>query len=174
MFDGQSSGIAANKVLDFQSLSQIVKNIRLSLPEERIVLTTGCFDIIHVGHLRYLKLSRNQGDFLIVGVNSDTSVKTLKGENRPLFPENERAELVSAFECVSIVCLFDDNISLIEAVKPDIFVMSTTSTNSQTPDKRTTEKDLVISYRGEVKIFGSMYDSSTSEMISRFTKFPPQ
>ncbi len=89
---------------------------------DKIVFTNGCFDILHVGHLRYLRQARELGDLLIVGLNSDDSVRRLKGETRPIVPEDERSEMLLGLEVVDFVCLFDSDtpLSLIEAVRPDV------------------------------------------------------
>src|SRR5947209_1448863 len=90
----------------------------------RIVFTNGCFDVLHVGHVRYLQAARALGDLLVVGVNSDSSVRELKGPNRPLVPEEERAELLAALECVDYVSIFPElrPDALIEIVRPAIHV----------------------------------------------------
>ena len=89
-----------------------------------IVTTNGCFDVLHLGHLRYLQAARELGDLLVVGVNSDASVQALKGANRPLVPENERAELLAGLECVDYVTIFSelDPVALLSQLKPDVHV----------------------------------------------------
>src|SRR2546422_5562131 len=89
---------------------------------ERIVFTNGCFDILHIGHARYLSAARALGDLLVVGLNSDESVRGLKGDKRPLIPESERAEMLAHLACVDYVCIFPESRpdSLIEVVRPDI------------------------------------------------------
>ena len=88
------------------------------------MFTNGCFDLLHVGHIRYLQKAKSLGDILIIGLNTDRSVKTIKGKNRPIVPEKERAEVLSALEFVDYVILFDDldPLHLIEALKPDVLV----------------------------------------------------
>lgn len=92
--------------------------------EKKVVFTNGCFDILHVGHIRYLKKARDLGDILVIGLNSDLSVKKIKGEKRPIVPEEERAEMLLALEAVDYVVLFDEETpySLIKEIKPDILV----------------------------------------------------
>jgi len=105
---------------------------------KKIVFTNGCFDILHIGHARYLQQAATLGDILVVGVNSDSSVKKLKGENRPIVPEGERAELISMLKPVSYVCIFDEEtpLNLIKAVSPDVLVKggdySPTATHGKT------------------------------------------
>lgn len=90
----------------------------------KVVFTNGCFDLLHVGHVRYLKEAKSLGDYLFVGLNSDSSVKRLKGENRPILDQQSRAEILASLSCVDFVCLFDEETprNLIELVKPDILV----------------------------------------------------
>ncbi len=109
-----------------------VKNIRLikgiiaglKARRKRIVFTNGCFDILHVGHIQYLRKAKSLGDVLVVGLNSDRSVKVIKGEKRPIVPQEDRAEVLAALEFVDYVVFFDepDPFSLIEKVKPHILV----------------------------------------------------
>lgn len=89
----------------------------------KVVLTNGCFDLLHTGHVRYLQAARAQGDRLVVGVNSDDSVRTLKGPKRPILPEDERAELLAALRCVDAVVVFDETTAsdLLLELKPDIY-----------------------------------------------------
>ena len=89
-----------------------------------VVTTNGCFDVLHLGHVRYLQAARELGDLLVVGVNSDTSVQALKGANRPLVPEDERAELLAGLECVDYVTIFSqlDPVALLSQLKPNIHV----------------------------------------------------
>jgi rfaE bifunctional protein nucleotidyltransferase chain/domain len=91
---------------------------------KKVVFTNGCFDILHVGHIRYLRESKKRGDILVVGLNTDRSVKQIKGEKRPIVPEKERAEVLSSLEDVDYVVLFDepDPLSLIQALKPSVLI----------------------------------------------------
>ena len=91
---------------------------------KKIAFTNGCYDLIHVGHVRYLKEAKSHGDFLVVAVNSDSSVKKLKGDKRPLIPEDERAEVLSVLECVDYVVIFDeiDPHEIITYLKPDVLI----------------------------------------------------
>jgi rfaE bifunctional protein nucleotidyltransferase chain/domain len=113
-------------------INKKIKNIRaiktiaarLKAGRKKIVFTNGCFDIIHVGHIRYLRKARSLGDVLVVGLNTDRSVRVIKGEKRPIVPQEERAEVVAALEFVDYVVFFDepDPFTLIEKVKPHILV----------------------------------------------------
>ncbi|MBU1207220.1 MAG: D-glycero-beta-D-manno-heptose 1-phosphate adenylyltransferase [Proteobacteria bacterium] len=110
------------KIKNLSQMKTIVN--RLKARRKKIVFTNGCFDLLHVGHIRYLQKAKSLGDILIIGLNTDRSVKTIKGKNRPIVPEKERAEVLSALEFVDYVILFDDldPLHLIEALKPDVLV----------------------------------------------------
>ena len=130
----------------------------------RVVLANGCFDVLHVGHVRYLAGARELGDVLVVGVNSDEQVALLKGPGRPVLPENERAELVAALESVSYVTVFNEPTveELLLALKPDIHAKGTDYTEDSVP-----ERDVVRSYGGRVAIVGDPKDHSTSAILTR-------
>jgi rfaE bifunctional protein nucleotidyltransferase chain/domain len=130
----------------------------------RIVLANGCFDVLHVGHVRYLAGARELGDVLIVGINSDQQVAAQKGPGRPVLPAEERAEIVAALESVTYVTIFDEPTVelLLLALKPDIHAKGTDYTTDTVP-----ERDVVRSYGGQVAIVGDPKDHSTSEIISR-------
>ena len=106
---------------DWSALAKTIDQIRTS---KKIVFTNGCFDILHVGHIKYLQEARSLGDYLVLALNSDSSVKVLKGPERPLQNENDRAEILAALECVSFVTLFSEPtpLEIIKAVRPDILV----------------------------------------------------
>ena len=110
------------KIKERKKLLGIIKELRAK--GKRIVFTNGCFDLLHVGHVRYLKKAKTLGDVLIVGVNSDTSVRKLKGPKRPILPEEERVEILSGLGCVDYVTLFAemDPLKLITSLRPDILV----------------------------------------------------
>jgi D-glycero-beta-D-manno-heptose 1-phosphate adenylyltransferase len=130
----------------------------------RIVLANGCFDVLHVGHLRYLAGARALGDVLVVGVNSDEQVAIQKGDGRPVLPANERAEIVAALESVSYVTVFEEPTveELLLALRPDVHAKGTDYTTETVP-----ERDVVRSYGGEVAIVGDPKDHSTSEILAR-------
>ena len=130
----------------------------------RIVLANGCFDVLHVGHVRYLAGARELGDVLIVGINSDQQVAAQKGSGRPVLPAEERAEIVAALESVTYVTIFDEPTveQLLLALKPDVHAKGTDYTTDTVP-----ERDVVRSYGGQVAIVGDPKDHSTSEIISR-------
>jgi rfaE bifunctional protein nucleotidyltransferase chain/domain len=130
----------------------------------RVVLTNGCFDLLHVGHVRYLYSAAAEGDLLIVAVNSDAGVRGLKGAGRPIQPELERAELLAALEPVDYVTLFDEPTveQFILALKPDIQCKGTDYTVETVP-----EREVVESVGGEVRIVGDTTDHATTDLVSR-------
>jgi D-glycero-beta-D-manno-heptose 1-phosphate adenylyltransferase len=130
----------------------------------RVVLANGCFDVLHVGHVRYLAGARELGDVLVVGVNSDEQVARLKGQGRPILPENERAEIVAALESVTYVTVFSEPTveELLLTLKPDVHAKGTDYTEDSVP-----ERDVVRSYGGRVAIVGDPKDHSTSAILAR-------
>ncbi|HEV8141358.1 MAG TPA: adenylyltransferase/cytidyltransferase family protein [Methylomirabilota bacterium] len=114
---------------------------RLRAAGRRIVLANGCFDLLHVGHVRYLEEARRLGDVLFVGVNSDAAVARLKGEGRPLMPAIERMEILAALRPVDHVVVFDDDTAdgLIRAIKPDVHAKGTDYTEASVPERATSE-----------------------------------
>ena len=130
----------------------------------RIVLANGCFDVLHVGHVRYLAGARELGDVLVVGINSDEQVAIQKGDGRPVLPATERAEIVAALESVSFVTIFNEPTveELLLALKPDIHAKGTDYTTDTVP-----ERHVVRSYGGQVAIVGDAKDHSTSAIIAR-------
>ena len=127
------------------------------------VFANGCFDLVHVGHIRYLEGARALGDILIVGINSDHSVRTLKGAGRPLQTESERAEIVASFECVDYVLVFEDATvdRILLTLKPDIHAKGTDYTSESVPERAT-----VHSYGGRVAIVGDAKAHSSRDMIA--------
>jgi D-beta-D-heptose 7-phosphate kinase/D-beta-D-heptose 1-phosphate adenosyltransferase len=116
---------AAEKVLNRNTLEEKVDSLRKA--GKRVVFTNGCFDLLHLGHVRYLQEARKQGDCLVVAVNSDSSVRQIKEPGRPIIPESQRAEVVAALGCVDWVTIFaeSDPLVLIRLLKPDVLVKGT-------------------------------------------------
>lgn len=129
---------------------------------ERITLANGCFDLLHVGHVRYLQAAKKLGGRLVVAVNADDTVRELKGEGRPLIPADERAEILSALSDVDVVVIFPepDVRALIRELKPDVHAKGTDYTAETVP-----ERDAVLEYGGRVAIVGDPKDHSASEII---------
>jgi D-glycero-beta-D-manno-heptose 1-phosphate adenylyltransferase len=137
---------------------------------ERIILANGNFDLLHVGHVRYLQAAKELGGKLIVAINSDESVRTLKGEGRPVMPAEERAEIIAALACVDAVVIFPelDVRALIREIRPDFQAKGTDYTTDGVP-----ERDVVVECGGQVAIVGDPKNHSTSEIIqSRLTRKP--
>lgn len=131
---------------------------------EQIVLANGCFDLLHVGHVRYLRGAKALGGKLVVAMNSDASVRQIKGEGRPFMPEQERAEIVAALADVDAVVIFDepDVRALIREIRPDVQAKGTDYTRESVP-----ERDDVLAYGGRVEIVGDPKDHSTTEMLAQ-------
>jgi len=149
-----------DKILGRRELRDRVESWRAS--GEQIVLANGNFDLLHVGHVRYLRGAKELGGKLVVAVNSDQSVRALKGEGRPIMPAEERAEIVAALVDVDAVVIFPelDVRALIREIRPDIQAKGTDYTRESVP-----ERDAVAEYGGRVAIVGDPKDHSTSEII---------
>ena len=130
----------------------------------RVALANGCFDVLHVGHVRYLEGARREADVLVVGVNGDGSVRRLKGPGRPIMPAPDRALLVAALRAVDHVVVFeeDDVTRLLLTLRPDVHCKGTDYTPETVP-----EKDVVRSYGGRVAIVGDPKDHDTRALIER-------
>jgi rfaE bifunctional protein nucleotidyltransferase chain/domain len=144
------------------TLAELVRQWRAA--GDKIILTNGCFDLLHVGHVRYLRAAKELGGKLIVAVNSDASTRKLKGEGRPQVPEHERAELLGALADVDAVTIFDspDVKELILLLRPDVHAKGTDYTAESVP-----ERDVVIACGGRVAIVGDPKDHSTTEILRR-------
>jgi len=140
----------------------------------RVVLANGCFDLLHVGHVRYLSAARGLGDALVVGLNSDASVRRLKGPGRPVLPADERAELIGALAAVDLVVVFDDDSAdaLIARLRPDVHAKGTDYTEESVP-----ERVAVLDAGGRVAIAGDPKSHATRDLIAaiiaRFGAGPP-
>ena len=154
--------MTVSNILSRDALIRVVAEARAG--GKRIVLANGCFDILHVGHIRYLGGARELGDLLVVGVNSDGQVAIQKGAGRPVVPAVERAELVGALESVGYVTIFDEPTveELLLALKPDVHAKGTDYTVDTVP-----EREVVRSYGGRVAIVGDPKDHSTTEILSQ-------
>jgi len=150
------------KVLSEAALAEAVERDRAA--GLSIALANGCFDLLHVGHVRYLQGAAAEADRLIVAVNSDPSVRTLKGDNRPILPEHDRAELVAALRGVSYVVVFDDATveRLLRRLKPEVHCKGTDYTVDTVP-----ERAVVQSYGGRTVIVGDPKHHNTRELIAK-------
>lgn len=154
-----------NRILTRQEL---LKRVEAAKGEgQKVVFANGCFDVLHVGHIRYLKGARELGDLLVVGVNSDEQVAKLKGPGRPIMSADERAEIVAAIEAVDYVTIFDEPTveALLLLLKPDVHAKGTDYTVDTVP-----EREIVRSYGGSVAIVGDPKDHSTSAILSRLSQ----
>jgi rfaE bifunctional protein nucleotidyltransferase chain/domain len=158
-------GDTMNKIYSREKLKEEIDRLRKE--GKKIVFTNGCFDILHVGHTRYLKEAKKRGDVLILGLNSDESVRSLKGETRPLIPESERADVVAALESVDYVTIFHETtpLELIEYLKPDILVKGGDWKEEQVVGRQSVEK-----WGGSVVIIPEIIGSSTTNIIEKIKK----
>lgn len=157
--------IKIGKVVNRQELRVILDDLRGK--GKKIVFTNGCFDLIHIGHVRYLQQARDCGDYLVVGVNSDDSIRTIKGEKRPFLRENERTRILASFECVDYVIVFNelDSRNIISFVRPDILVKG-----GDYGVDGIVGREIVWEYGGEVKNLGVVKGLSTTAVIEKILK----
>jgi len=154
-----------DKIKKREELLRIIKDLKAK--GKRIIFTNGCFDLLHVGHIRYLEEAKTLGDILIVGVNSDTSVRKLKGPKRPVLPVEERTEILSGLACVDYITVFDelDPLALITSLQPNVLVKGGDWTKEQTIGKEVVERS-----GGEVVIIPFVQGASTSSIIETILK----
>ncbi len=128
----------------------------------KVVVANGCFDLLHVGHIRYLQHARSLGDVLVLAINGDAGVRALKGEGRPLQAAVDRAEILASLECVDYVLVFDDPTvdGILDALRPDIHAKGSDYTEESVPERGT-----VLSYGGTVAIAGDPKDHSSRDII---------
>ena len=149
-----------SKILEREQLRRRVEEWRRA--GESITLANGNFDLLHVGHVRYLRAAKGLGGKLVVAINSDDSVRTLKGAGRPVMPEHERAEIVAALAAVDAVVIFPelDVRTLIREIRPDVQAKGTDYARDSVP-----EKDVIAEVGGRVEIVGDAKEHSTSEIL---------
>ncbi len=150
------------RVIQRDKLQELLSVLRAN--KKKIVATNGCFDILHVGHVRYLKKSKSFGDVLIVGLNSDKSVRSIKGPTRPINPEEDRAEVLCALESVDYVVLFDEDSpkDLLEIIKPNIYTKGADYTLKTLP-----EADVILRNNGWVEFIDFVEGKSTTKIIDK-------
>ena len=148
-------------ILSRQDLVRRVEELRAD--GKTIVLTNGCFDLLHVGHIRYLAAAKELGDILVVAINSDRQARALKGDNRPLMSETDRADMIAALRFPDLVTIFDEPTveDLIRAIRPDIHAKGTDYTEDNVPERET-----VRECGGRVAIVGDPKDHSSTELIA--------
>ena len=163
--DQRERSDAASRILDRNRLIARVAIARKN--GAQIVLANGCFDVLHVGHVRYLEGARALGDVLVVAVNDDAQVAAQKGEGRPWVPERERAEVIAAVRAVDYVTIFSEPTveELLLVIRPDVHAKGTDYTEETVP-----ERAVVRSYGGRVAIVGDPKDHSSTDMLSRVNR----
>jgi len=156
-----------SKRLDLEEAAQLAARWRSE--GRRVALANGVFDLLHVGHVRYLIGAKALADRLVVAVNSDTSTKAIKGPDRPVIPEHERVELLEALACTDAIVLFDepDVRNVLRAVRPDVHVKGTDYTPESIPERAEVE-----AWGGRVAVAGDPKDHSTTALASRLAKSP--
>ena len=152
-------------VLDREALRRDIEQVRRE--GKSVAFANGCFDVLHVGHVRYLEAASELADILVVGVNGDASVRSLKGEGRPAMPAAERAEMIAALASVDYVTVFEEGspVDLLEALRPDFHCKGTDYTPDSVP-----EAVVVRAYGGEVRIVGDPKDHSTSDILRKIAR----
>ncbi len=150
------------KLVKEDEINALIKKLRSE--NKTIVFTNGCFDILHAGHVRYLKESKSKGDVLIVGLNSDSSIKKIKGESRPINNEQDRTEVLSALENVNYIIVFNETtpVKLLDKIKPDIYTKGADYTIETLP-----EADTVIKNGGRVEFIKLVEGKSTTKIIDK-------
>jgi len=151
-----------NKIVTRERLKEKIDHLKKE--GKRIVFTNGCFDILHVGHTRYLREAKKTGDILILALNSDESVRSLKGDKRPLIPEDERGDVVASLESVDFVTIFNERtpLELIEYLKPDILVKG-----GDWAENEVVGRESVTAWGGKVVIIPEIKGSSTTNIIEK-------
>lgn len=154
-----------SKIVNARALAGKLEDLRKT--GKRIVFTNGCFDLLHVGHVRYLVAARNQGDLLVIGLNSDRSVKTIKGRQRPIIDQDQRSEILASLQAVDYVTVFDesDPLKLIQLLKPTILVKGADWSADEIIGA-----DFVTARGGRVVRVPLVKDSSSSAIIERIIK----
>ena len=154
--------VSASKIVSRDALAERIAADRAA--GRTVAFANGCFDLLHVGHIRYLEAAAREGDVLVVAINDDESVKTLKGKGRPILPAHDRAELVAALRCVDYVVIFPEPTvgPLLNSLKPDVHCKGTDYTSDSVP-----ERDIVRAYGGRIAIVGDPKDHSTRDLLAR-------
>jgi rfaE bifunctional protein nucleotidyltransferase chain/domain len=162
-------GRRAAPVLGLAAAARLVARLRRRRPRPRVVLANGLFDLLHVGHLRYLRAGRARGDFLVVAVNSDRSARRLRGPGRPLMPARDRVRIVAALDPVDAVLIFGASTvaPVLRRLRPDVHCKGTDYTPETVP-----ERDVVRSYGGTVRIVGDPKRHATTGLIERIARRP--
>jgi D-beta-D-heptose 7-phosphate kinase/D-beta-D-heptose 1-phosphate adenosyltransferase len=154
-----------NKILERTALKDKLEELRKK--GKKIAFTNGCFDILHVGHVRYLREAKKTADVLVLALNSDSSVRSLKGEKRPLMNEKERAEILAALECIDFVTIFQEltPLELINYLKPDILIKG-----GDWPEEKVVGREEIKKWGGRVAIIPEVEGKSTTNIVEKIKK----
>jgi len=154
-----------NKILERNALKNELEELRKK--GKKIAFTNGCFDILHVGHVRYLREAKKTADVLVLALNSDSSVRSIKGEERPLVNENERAEMLAALEFVDFITIFEEltPLELIICLKPDILIKG-----GDWPEEKVVGREEVKKWGGRVAIIPEIEGKSTTNIVEKIKK----
>lgn len=150
------------QIIGRKSIADFVKNLHEA--GKTVVATNGCFDILHVGHVRYLQRTKSFADYLVVLLNSDKSVRSIKGEGRPINNESDRAEILTALSCVDFVVMFDEDspAELLDEIKPDVYTKGADYTMETLP-----ERDIMIKNGTKVEFIDFVQGKSTTNIIDK-------
>jgi D-beta-D-heptose 7-phosphate kinase/D-beta-D-heptose 1-phosphate adenosyltransferase len=154
-----------NKILERNALKDKLEELRKK--GKKIAFTNGCFDILHVGHVRYLREAKKTADVLVLALNSDSSVRSIKGEKRPLMNEKERAEILAALECIDFVTIFPEltPLELINYLKPDILIKG-----GDWPEEKVVGREEIKKWGGRVAIIPEVEGKSTTNIVEKIKK----
>jgi D-beta-D-heptose 7-phosphate kinase/D-beta-D-heptose 1-phosphate adenosyltransferase len=154
-----------NKILEREALRNKLEALRKK--GKRIAFTNGCFDILHVGHVRYLREAKKTADVLVLAINSDASVRSIKGEKRPLMTENERAEVLAALEFIDFVTIFPEltPLELINYLKPDVLIKG-----GDWPEEKVVGREEIKKWGGKVAIIPEVEGKSTTNVVEKIRK----
>jgi rfaE bifunctional protein nucleotidyltransferase chain/domain len=157
--------VTARFISDHEELREAVRELKAD--GRTVVFANGCFDLIHVGHIRYLRGAKAEGDVLLLAVNDDASVRRNKGDTRPVQPELERVEVLSALEMVDLITLFNDPTvdRLLDLLRPDVHAKGTDYTHETVPERET-----VLAYGGRIAIVGDPKDHSSTSLLEAIKK----
>ena len=159
-----------NKILDRATLQRKLDTLRQK--GRKIAFTNGCFDILHVGHVRYLREASKTGDVLVLALNSDSSVRAIKGEKRPLVPATERAEILAALDFIDFITIFDEltPLDVIKSLKPDILIKG-----GDWPEEKVVGREEVKKWKGKVVIIPEVQGKSTTNIVEKILQvYGPQ
>lgn len=151
-----------NKILDRNTLKNKLDDLRKK--GKKIAFTNGCFDILHIGHVRYLREARKTADILVLALNSDASVKKIKGEKRPLVPQDDRAEIMAALEFIDFVTIFDETtpLELINLLKPDVLIKG-----GDWPEDKVVGRDEIKKWGGKLTLIPEIKGKSTTSIVDK-------